>query len=143
MKISEELAAAYRNTNYCVSSSGKVFVLRIGVASEAVKEIMAAASASGAVFITAWNPFSKVLTEAENIAANEALKSDLEKVAASILNGYGSSPDTSWREDSFFAFPVERSASIKLCCQYRQNAVIFVSSDGVPELVFHPKTGTP
>lgn len=143
MKIPEGLQAAYRNTNYCVSAPGQIVVLRVGLVSEGARNLMAACSAEGGVFITAWNPFGKVLSQTENIKANAALKKELEDVATIVLAGYGSSPDVSWREDSFFAFPIGKSTATEFCCRYAQNAVIFVGSDGVPELVFHPNVGAP
>jgi hypothetical protein len=142
MKISRELEEAYHNTNYCVLASDQEFILRVGSASEEAAKLMAESSAEGAVFVTAWNPFGKVLAEAENIKANAALKAELDVVAATVLSGYGSSPDATWREDSFFAFPMSRLMATEFCCSHSQNAVIFVRSDGFAELVFHPNGGT-
>lgn len=138
MAISEELLGAYKNTNYCVSGDGG-FVMHVGRVSEEAKALMARSSAQGAVFITAWNPFGKPASDAENRAANLALKSTLEDAGLNVLEGCGVSSDGRWREDSFFTFPVSRSVAIELCCRYAQNAVIFVDSDGVPELLLGPQ----
>lgn len=112
--------------------------MRVGQLSEEARALMAHSSAQGAVFITAWNPFGRPASNAENKTANLALKSALEGAGLTVLEGYGVSPDGRWREDSFFAFPISRSAAIELCCRHAQNAVIFVDSDGVPELLLAP-----
>lgn len=138
MNVSEETLAAYRNTNYCVRDTGQEFVLRIGVESNDIRKLLSAHAATVAVFITAWNPFGNVLDNAANDDANLILKKDLEVMTGIVLAGYGCSPNERWREDSFLAVPVSRKAAIGLCGKYKQNAVVFIEADGVPELIWHP-----
>ncbi len=138
MTISDDLIAAYRNTNYCVNTHGHYFTMIVGRVSENSIKLMTEFNAHGAVFITAWNPFGEVYSLTENQKANDLLRIDLKAKKLSVLDGYGASPDGNWREDSFFAFSVSRSTAIKLCNQYSQNAVIFVDKNGIPELIFHP-----
>ena len=136
--ISDALLRAYKETRYCVSG-GDEFVMQVGHVSEPAKALMTRYSAPGAVFITAWNPFGKRSSEADNDAANSALRSALERSGLHVLEGVGVSADGRWRENSFFAFPVTRSAAVELCCRHSQNAVIFVGSDGTPELLLNPQ----
>lgn len=142
MKISEHLISEYRNANYCVTLSGAETVLRIGQPSIELASLLTRHAASGAVFITAWNPLGNVLSESENISANKLLKQGLARIATVVLSGYGSSPDGTRREESFLALPVSRHDAAELCCRYAQNAVVFISPSGVPELIFHPHAGT-
>lgn len=138
MKIAPELVAAYKDTNYCVSAPDTAFILRIGHASEEAEKLMAASSAEGAVFVTAWNPFSQVSTPTDNDKANRVLKDELDKIASTVLSGIGSSPDGQFQEDSFFALPISRFMAMELCVRHDQNAVVFVHPNGLPELIFHP-----
>ncbi|MGP5556108.1 DUF3293 domain-containing protein [Psychrobacter celer] len=61
---------------------------------------------AGGIFITAWNPLGKKLTMLENEQANKTLKKVLLEKGLNIMDGYGESPDSKWREDSFFAYPI-------------------------------------
>lgn len=137
MSISDELIAAYCQTNYSVSAADE-FIIRIGQISEQAKKLLGDDSTRGAVFITAWNPFSQIQSDAENASANQALKTELLQMNLHVIDGYGSSLDANWREDSFFAYPVSKSTATALCCRYQQNAVVFVDSNGRAELLLHP-----
>jgi hypothetical protein len=138
MKISEKLKEKYRDTNYCVILPNAEIVLRVGQYSPQLKNLMDEHFASCAVFITAWNPHGDVLGAAENISANASLKKELAEIASFVFPGYGASPEGSWREESVLALPVSMQAATELCSRYAQNAVIFIGSDSVPKLVFHP-----
>ncbi|GEM_PF-2508341 len=140
--ISRETEAAYRNTNYVVPMPDKNIVLHVGVASDEIRQLLTDAGASSAVFMTAHNPFGVFLDETENTAANRSLQQDLDVRFDNVLHCYGASPCEEYREDSLLAFPVSRAQAIELCCQYEQNAVLFIGADGVPELVFHPDIQT-
>ena len=93
----------------------------------------------GGLFITAWNPLGKELTVKDNKKANQKLKAELLTQGLNVIDGYGVSKDGKWREDSFFTYPIDKEASIKLCCDFSQNAVVYVSFEGVPELLLHPE----
>lgn len=100
--------------------------------------MLAASAAEGAVFITAWNPFGEKKSAPINNAANDKLKAELEKNGWLVLAGYGANQDNSWRENSFFAYPVSRQQAIVLCCSYAQNAIVYIDANGMPELIFNP-----
>ena len=137
MEITEQLIEKYRDTDYCVKLPDAEIVLRIGQYSPQLKSLMEEHSASGAVFITAWNPFGVVRGAGENISANASLQKDLAEMASVVFPGYGTSPWGDWQEESFLALPVSRQAATEMCARYAQNAVVFIGPDGVPELLFH------
>ncbi len=135
----QTLCAIYSNANYCVSAPDQEITLRVGQVSAAVRTLLATSAAEGAVFITAWNPFGEKKSVPINNAANDKLKAELEKNGCLVLDGYGANQDNSWRENSFFAYPVSRQQAIELCCSYAQNAIVFVGVEGIPEVVFNPQ----
>ena len=138
MEITEQLKEKYRDTDYCVKLPDTEIVLRVGQYSPRLKSLMDEHSASGAVFITAWNPFGVVRGAAENTAANTSLQKDLAEAASFVFPGYGASPEGDWKEESYLALRVSRQAATEMCARHAQNAVIFIGEDGVPELLFHP-----
>lgn len=137
--MSKETEDAYRDTNYVVPLPDKHILLRVDEASEEIKQLMSSATAQGAVFMTAHNPFGEFLTGDENTAANMVLQTDLEASFPNVLPCYGVSHDEVFREESFLVFPIDRAAAIELCCRYDQNAVLFIGEEGVPELLLHPE----
>ena len=60
------LVDAYRTADYVVSDRRHEVVIRIGKRSHEVDALLARYSARSAVFITAWNPFSRSLTRGRN-----------------------------------------------------------------------------
>lgn len=65
------------------------------------------------------------------------MKKDLLSRGLTLIEGYGESLDGVWRENSFFAYPVNEEMSINLCHMYLQNAVVYVTSDGLPTLILN------
>lgn len=139
-EVSRETHAAYRATAYHVATPAGDVVLRIGEACLWVREALLAHAdhAAGAMFITAWNPYSVVCDEAVNVAANARLESALCAQGLTVWSGVGVSADGAWREPSILAMPVTRAEAEAWCRATDQNAVVFVARDGVPELLFHP-----
>ena len=90
------------------------------------------------MFITAWNLLGKERTVEGNKQANQNLKNELLKQGLNVTEGYGESPDSRWREDSFFAYPIDQDTSIALCRRFEQNAVVYVTSNGLPILMLDP-----
>lgn len=133
--LTKDLIDAYHNTNYYFGNSQ----LRINELSSEAQAILKPFSPFGGLFITAWNPMGEVLDLSNNQVANKDLKSELEEKGLIIIEGYGESLDKRWREDSFFVYPVDQETSIKLCCDYRQNAVVYITSEGIPLLLLNEK----
>lgn len=134
------LLEAYRNTRYVAGTGSAALVLRVGERNDALLRIMDAAGVRNAVFITAWNPFSDPGPNAENEAAQRALAADLAQAGCPVIEGQGVGDDGSWpAEPSLLALGLGRDAAQALMIRYRQNAVVWVGSDGVPVLLLNPR----
>ena len=129
------LLEAYRQTNYCFGDTS----LNIDKSCSKAASLLQPFTPDGGLFITAWNPLGKELTLEDNKKANQELKAELLKQGFNVIDGYGESKDGNKREYSFFAYPVNKETSLKLCCDFHQNAVVYVSFEGVPELLRHPE----
>lgn len=144
--LSASMIKAYQTTHYCVVDGAKQHVLKVGEYTAYISRLLAStpnAGERGAVFITAWNPFSEPLSERENRDANRALWRDLQTQGLAVHEGYGEGVNSSWCEESFLAWPLTRVQALQLCVRYRQNAVVFVEQAGMPELLYHPQAGAP
>ncbi|QIQ85714.1 DUF3293 domain-containing protein [Erythrobacter sp.] len=136
-ELPASLIAAYRATDYWVSLADNRFPLRIGEWSQALADLLRATSARKAVFITAENPFSEATSASANEAAMAGLRRDLEKAGATIFEGYGQGQDTEWPpEASFLALGIGKREGGALGRKYRQNAIVWIGPDAIPELVF-------
>lgn len=132
--LDQTLLDAYRQTNYRFDET----LLNIDKTSSKTAFLLQSFAPDGGLFITAWNPLGKELTVEENKQANKKLKSELLRQGLKVIEGYGESPDGKWREDSFFAYPINEDASLTLCCAFEQNAVVYITSDGLPILMLNP-----
>jgi len=128
------LLEAYRQTNYKFDDT----VLNIDKTSSKAASLLQPFSPAGGLFITAWNPLGEELTVEDNEQANQELKNELLERGLKVTEGYGESPDGKWREDSFFAYPIDRDTGLKLCCTFEQNAVVYVTCAGLPILLLNP-----
>jgi len=131
--LNQSLLDAYNQTNYYFDE----ILLNIDRQSTEAKSLLKPFTPKGGLFITAWNPLGKEVDLIDNELANKSLKKDLLSRGLTLIEGYGESLDGMWRENSFFAYPVDEDMSINLCHMYLQNAVVYVTSDGLPKLIFN------
>lgn len=80
--------------------------------------------------ITAWNPFSKKLSLAENRQRNIELEKDLLYARAEILKAIGRSDDWKWFEESFAVRDIDMIEIVRIAKKYQQNAIFQLSSEG-------------
>lgn len=132
--LDQPLLKAYYQTNYQFDD----ILLNIDKVSPKAASLLQPFSPAGGLFITAWNPLGKELNVEENEQANQKLKNELLAQGLKVTESYGESLDGKWREDSFFAYPIDQDSSLKLCCTFEQNAVVYVTSDGLPRLMLNP-----
>ena len=135
-KVPTELIAAYMGTEYRAFTPEGEIVLRIGEPSNAMIQLLRAASAKGAAFITAENPFSEQLSASENQVRQKSLREDLELLGATIVDGAGQGEDPAWpAETSYTAIGITHGDACQLGIKYQQNAIVWVGANGVPELL--------
>ena len=130
------LVQAYRRTRYSAALDGEAIVLRVDVPSPVMAAAIAAAGAPGAAFITAENPYSTQSAAHDNAASQALLKSELAALGATVFEGVGQGDDPTWPgEDSYLAVGISRDQACLLGRKYQQNAIVWISANGTPELV--------
>ena len=134
--VNEELREAYRATNYNVLGPPP-FTLRIGVESPDIANLYRDYNVSTAAFLTACNPFSSPTLEHENKLKQQQLEERLHELSVSFLQGMGEDPSGGWAgESSLLALGISREAATRLGNDFRQNAIVWISADRFPELIF-------
>ena len=135
-KIDTSKIEAYMQTDYCVGPSHAPFVLRIGVHSKALERLYQDTGQNCALFITAFNPFGSQQSDEANIAAHTQLGDQLRALTKLVIEGEGVDPGRQWpAERSFLAIGIDRDTATRLGQQVRQDAVVWVGPDAVPELL--------
>ena len=134
-ELDVSLVTAYRETEYQVTE-GEPFVLRVDELCPALLGLYRAKDVSCAAFITACNPFSRELPDADNAVRQTELAFELKRRSLSYLEGVGQHPSGDWPgEPSFLALGLALEAAKSLGKVYEQNAIIWCGADAVPKLV--------
>ena len=134
-QLAPDLISAYKVTNFHVKAK-PAFTLNVGKVSEELKELLKQNRVESAAFITAWNPYSKSLSDKENQSRNEQLKNELNIRSLKFIDGFGQDPLGQWDgEDSFLVLGIELEASKKLGIQFEQNAIVWSDKDAIPQLI--------
>lgn len=133
--LAPALVAAYQATEFHVFAQPP-FALRVDERSEAAAGLAAAHGASCAAFVTAWNPESKPASDATNAEAQRRLVAEVEREGYAWLPGEGRGATGDWPpEASLFVLGLPRGKAKALGRAFRQNAVVWVGADAVPELL--------
>lgn len=134
--VADELREAYRSTHFNVLEPTP-FTLRIGEQSHDLATLYRAHNVSTAAFLTAWNPLSRPTPLQENDRAQRQLERQLHMVADTVLPGIGEDASGQWPgEPSVLALGLSRETATSLGTDYRQNAIVWIGADRIPELIF-------
>ena len=133
--LNKDLISSYEVTNFHVKAE-PAFTLNVGRLSSELKALFKQNDANNAAFITAWNPYSKSLSDEENQARNDQLKNELIIRSLKFIDGFGQDPLGQWSgEDSFLVLGIDLEASKTLGIQFEQNAIVWSDSDAIPKLI--------
>ncbi len=134
--VDEELRESYGATNYNVLGTTS-FTLRIDVESADIANLYRDYDVSTAAFLTAYNPFSAPTPEHENELKQQQLEERLHELSVSFIQGMGEGPSGEWAgEPSVLALGISREAATRLGNDFRQNAIVWIDADRIPELIF-------
>lgn len=90
---------------------------------------------ASSIFITACNPNSVALTEAQNLARHASLGGDLQRGGLDFIEGIGQHPHNEWPgERSYLVLGVDPQRATDLALRLEQNAFLYVGKDATPGL---------
>src|SRR4051812_8977435 len=139
MAVARELVEAYQNAEYVVSGSlrdAPDLVLRVGVPSAALDELLQDDLVATAAFITPENPHGRRQSARENAAAFLDLNSRLNKLPYKRYPAQGRDPKGRWpAEAGVLLLGIPRAQAEALGRELAQNAIVFVEKGRAPELV--------
>ena len=137
--LAPELLQAYRETHYrvhSVSSDSEPLVLRVGEVSTPLAILHKKFGVDCSAYITACNPWSESLPDAENARRQENLLQALRTRSLRWLEGIGQHPGNRWPgEPSVLILGLSLAAAKVLAQDFEQNAFVWSGADSLPQLV--------
>ena len=135
-EIPTDKIKAYSDTQYRVAGDGNSFTLMIDTRSEALSRLYATTGQTCGIFITAFNPFGQTQSDEANEAAHGRLGECLRALTPHVIEGSGVDPTGAWPEEkSFLALGVNPVTARLLGSRVRQDAVVWVGEDAVPQMI--------
>lgn len=126
---------AYLETEYRVYGEPG-FTLRVGQANADLLSAHKRQRVDCSAFLTACNPFSLSVDEADNMAKQAALAKELSRRSLVFLQGVGQHPSNEWPgEASFLVFGLTLEAAKALGSRFEQNGFVWSGTDAVPRLI--------
>ncbi len=135
-ELDPELIRRYEEANYRVSETDLHITFRVDEKNPDLDKLLDDHNTRIAVFITAHNPKSQVLSPVENDIAQNKLLEELKNRELCWLAGEGVDPEGNWTpETSVLVFGMDRDTGTKLARQFRQHAYIWIQRGQPPHLV--------
>lgn len=135
-QISDEKRDAYMFADYIVFVGSSRFTMKVNEYSPDLKSLLHETNQIWGAFLTAYNPHGKIRDKDTNQAANARLREHLDALGALVFEGEGADPTGEWSpEPSFFVLGIDIKAARQIGEQYRQDAIIWIEEDAIPELV--------
>ena len=132
-----ELLRAWCHTTYRVDAPDGPIDLRIGEPSAELDRLLLEHDADAWAFITASNPRSQQLSDADNARRNRELLSNVEAAGYVTFSGRGIGCDESWPpEDSLLVVGMTESAALQCARQFEQHAIVCGDRGGPARLSF-------
>jgi len=135
-KLEPDLIAAYKDTSFQAHVGDEMITLKVGQQCPALQSVFGQHNVTTACYITAYNPFGRLLTWQENEDRNARMRTKLASVYP-IFDGVGVDPNGEWEgEASILALGASKDASLTLAEAWEQNAVVFVDETLSVSLLF-------
>ncbi len=132
----ENLFEAYLQTDYIISDETVDLTLRVNEKNSELDSLLTKYQTNSATFLTAYNPYSKPLSQVENEKRQETLVSILKEKGYTLLKGFGQSRTGNWQlEPSVMIIGINFQTALELARQFEQNAFIFLEKSKSPKLI--------
>lgn len=134
--VASEKLIAYLATEYCLGYNPEEVVLKIGKHSASLAELFTEHRVSCGAFITAYNPEGTQQSDEANAQDHAALLQRVVELGHSFIEGVGAGTTGQWPlERSVFAYGMDKASACAVGRQFRQDAIVWVGPDAVPQLV--------
>ncbi|WP_350112670.1 DUF3293 domain-containing protein [Nitrosomonas sp.] len=134
--VSGSLIEHYTHADYRIGSAADCITLKIDQYSEPLAQFLVTLNQSYAAIISAYNPYSQLVSDEENVVAHESLRHFLTYHAYQGIESVHTDPAGVWpAEKSFFIPGIDIHSAKSLGQQFNQNAIVWIDRDAIPRLV--------
>lgn len=131
-----ELETAFRNTTYGVDHPDGAIAIRIGEPCPRLDALLREYGKTHWAYVTAWNPRSQKLNDAENAARHAQLLERVRKLGCVYFSGSGSADKENWSERSLLILGINQADALRLGNAFDQHAVVVGVVGGCAELLW-------
>ncbi len=126
------LIESYKKTKYKVFEP--TITIEIGIFNQDLNNLILNHNSNEWAFITAYNPYSKVLTNDENKIRHYELKELTENYVT--FEGHGVGEDPTWEPElSLFIIGISKVEASKIGKKFEQNAIVYGELNNSAELI--------
>lgn len=126
------LIEAYKNTKYIVFEPD--ITIEIGILNQDVDELLIKHNSNEWAFVTAYNPYSRVLSNEENRVRHDELKVLTKDYIT--FEGHGVGEDPTWEPElSLLIIGITKDEASKIGTKFEQNAIVCGEINSFPELI--------
>ena len=134
--LSEELIGKYLTAQYQIRMDTSAITLQIGRRSAPLAALLRATANQNAVYITACNPASKLISPEENQSAMVRLYEKVTCYSNHIYCGKSIDPSGEWpAEESLLVLGIDLSTARSIGQEFGQNAIVWIDSAAIPHLI--------
>ena len=126
----------YQNAEYQVTTPDGQIDFKIGEQNQNLDQLLDANGVDVACLITACNPLGQQVAVEVNLKANHSLELAIQAMGLPYYPGHGNDPKGAWKEGSYLMMGIDPVKAIQLGDLYQQNAVVWISKDAPPELMW-------
>ncbi len=132
MEINDDLINAYTTTKFHVFIPP--IIIEIGKRNAELDTLIKKDGQAEWAYLTAYNPYSKELTNKENLLRQSQLISKISDYK--FYEGEGVGEDPTWKpERSILIVGIKKNEAIDLGKEFEQNAIVYGKINEVPELI--------
>ncbi|MCW5606113.1 MAG: DUF3293 domain-containing protein [Burkholderiales bacterium] len=126
-----EFERAYRNTTYLVDHPDGGFGIRLGEPCARLDALLAMHGVETWAYVTAWNPRSQRLPDADNVAQHAELLACVAKSGYPVFTGRGQPESGGWvPEESLLILGITEDAALRLGRAFDQHAIVVGKAGG-------------
>jgi hypothetical protein len=126
------LLEAYKNTKYKVFEPS--LTIEIGKINQELDDLLLKYGSKNWAFITAYNPYSRVLTQDENKSRHNEMKELVRNYLT--FEGHGVGEDPSWEPElSLLIIGISKDDASKIGKKFEQNAIVYGEFNSSSELL--------
>lgn len=131
-----ELFESYLKTDYVIEDGAVNLSLRIGEKNSDLEELLLKFRENTSAYLTAYNPYSKQLSRAENEIRQTELISILKENGHKFFYGYGQGDNADWTpEPSVLVLGIDFNKAFEIARRFEQNAFVFAEKGKPPVLI--------